>query len=236
MPNSSVFLDTFAAIEQHLSQVCGAGRHLPFYQLVDQASRSVPAVQAYRDDLRQFADLRNAIVHERRGGMVLAEPSDRVVADIQRIETLIRRPPTVAPAFQRTVTSLRATDSIGAAVKLMAERSYSQLPISGPSGFAGLLTANTVTEWLGANVAADIFSLRETTIAEVLKHTEPADAHVFLSRRATLYEVLEQFHKAEAQGKRLNAVLVTENGRPTEALMGIVTVSDLPELLGKLKL
>lgn len=80
-----------------------------------------------------------------------------------------------------------------------------------------------------------ILDLEDTSIGDVLEHAEEACNHAFLSRHATLFEALELFEASEARGTRLEAVLISENGRPREQLMGIVTVADLPKLLAELK-
>lgn len=72
MLNSDRFLNAFSSIEQQLRKITRRGKETRFYQLVDEASASTPAVASYKDDLKEFADLRNAIVHERGDGRVIA--------------------------------------------------------------------------------------------------------------------------------------------------------------------
>lgn len=191
MANSDTFLDAFASIEKHLRRRCGVNEKVPFsfYQLVDEAAKSLPEVRRYRDDLKEYADLRNAIVHERSDGHVIAEPNGKAVKGIERLASLILKPPTVVPLFQSQVFMLNTSDTIGTAVKLMVEHSFSQIPVIETDHIAGLLTANTIARWLGANVGEDIFSLNATTIADVLRYTEDAENHVFVSRNTTLRSV-----------------------------------------------
>ncbi|WP_261665290.1 hypothetical protein [Deinococcus sp. Marseille-Q6407] len=47
------------------------------------------------------------------------------------------------------------------------------------------------------------------------------------------YEI-EAFEEHTDRGKRLSAVLITQNGKETEGLLGIVTVYDLPEAIASL--
>ena len=39
----------------------------------------------------------------------------------------------------------------------------------------------------------------------------------------SVYEAKEYFKKSVAEGKRFEALLITENGRPEEKLLGIIT-------------
>lgn len=235
MANSDIFLDAFAAIETYLRRRCGINRRATFYQLVDDAARSLPNVRRYRDDLKEYADLRNAIVHERTDKHVIAEPNDKAVKDILRVKSLILKPPTVIPLFQSRVAIIQVSDTIGSAAKLMFEHSFSQMPVSTAGKIVGLLTANTISRWLGAIAAEGTFNLNAATISDVLRYTEDAENHVFVGRNTTLFDVLEQFQKFESRGKKLDAVLVTETGKSAENLVGILTVADLPKILSLLQ-
>ena len=113
MRNSDTFLTIFSAIESWLRQQACSDRSASFFQLVDGVAFRNRAVTRYRDDLKEFADLRNAIVHERSDGHVIAEPNDRAVADFQRVRAALLNPPAVIPKFQKTVQSRATTDSVG---------------------------------------------------------------------------------------------------------------------------
>ncbi|NWF79740.1 MAG: CBS domain-containing protein [Chloroflexi bacterium] len=227
MSNITAYLDSFAAIERHLRGVTKRGREATFYTLVDEAARSDSAVRRYRDDLKEFADLRNAVVHERGGGQPIAEPNDWAVAQLQKITDQLIRPPRVLPHFQVNVISLTPAVSIAEAVVIMHERSFSQIPIYEDDQFVGLLTSNTIARWLGASVADDVFSLGETSIHQVLAHTEDPDHVGFCAWDTTLIAVAERFQAAQDRGKRLDALLITQNGKPNERPLGIIAVFDL---------
>jgi CBS domain-containing protein len=50
-----------------------------------------------------------------------------------------------------------------------------------------------------------------------------------------LQEVVDLFQGHVLKGKRLYAILVTDNGLPTGRLLGILTIWDLPKILKKLE-
>ena len=79
MKNSERFLNAFSKIEKYIRKLIAGDRRATFYALVDDASKKNSAVNTYRTDLKEFADLRNAIVHERTDGHVSAEPRDDTV-------------------------------------------------------------------------------------------------------------------------------------------------------------
>jgi predicted transcriptional regulator len=228
--NSDRFLNAFREIERHLYRLTGADAGTAFSRVVKDAAQRDTAVGRYTDDLFEFAELRNAIVHRKRGDEVIAEPNDQGVADIERIAHHLTKPPTVIPLFQGRVLTVLTGDSIGIAVKAMFDEQYSQAPVYDQETFVGLLTTNTIARWLGACVEEDLLSLEETTVAQVLQHTEDKENHCFLSRDATLFEALDRFQTYQAKGKKLEALLLTQSGKPGEKLLGIITIWDLPRI------
>ncbi len=231
MQNSEAFLAHFSAIESWLRQQAEADRSISFYQLVERAASRNRAVARYRDDLKEFADLRNAIVHERTDGHVIAEPNNLAVTDLERLRSTLLNPPTVIPKFQIAVRLRTATDSVGDAVTEMRDGSFSQLPILSNGKVVALLTSETVVRWLASEVLNQLVSPWETSIEQVLPYTEDQDHYCFLSRRATMLDALSRFEDFAARGKDLDAILISQDGKPEQQLLGILTLYDLPAIL-----
>ena len=230
--NSERFLQAFGAIERHLRMQTGLEKRARFYTLVDKGAEMNAAVRRFSDDLKEFADLRNAIVHERTDEHVIAEPNDLAVRQIEHIQDLLEHPPRVIPIFQKQVHHMTTDDPIAVAAYLMRQHGFSQLPIYAADGFRGLLTTDDIARWLGECAPSGLVDLENTTIARVLDcHcTENGENHQFVGRDATLFDVLEAFRACERCGSRLAAILITERGRPQEDLLGIVTIWDLPQI------
>ena len=97
MDNAQRFLNAFAMIEKQLKQITGVTRYSRFYQLLNQASRSSGLVRKYEMELQEYADLRNAIVHQRSDeGHIIAIPIDEVVTEIEELARKICEPPRVS--------------------------------------------------------------------------------------------------------------------------------------------
>lgn len=236
MRTSDAFLTIFSDIEKWLRASVGAEKTTSFYQLVERTAESNRIVRRYKDDLKEYADLRNAIVHERSDGHVIAEPNERAVSNFERIKQALLQPPKVIPRFQMTVKTRTADESIGPALADMHEGSFSQLPILKNGRVVALLTSETVVRWLASELENDLVSLQETPIQEVLGHVEDEDHYCFLPRSASLHEVIARFEEFTARGKDLDAILITDAGQPDQGLLGILTVYDLPAILETLGL
>ena len=123
--------------------------------------------------------------------------------------------PRVIPTkFQKTVQSRATTDSVGDAITVMRDESFSQLPILSNGKVVALLTTETVVRWLASEVSNQIVSPWETKIDQVLPHTGAQHHYCLLSRRATLLDALAKFEDFAAQGKDLDAILISQDGTP----------------------
>lgn len=234
--NSDAFLTIFSEIEKWLRSSTGTDKSVPFYQAVDRIAATNPTMRRYRDDLKEFADLRNAIVHERGDGHVIAEPNDRALSDFQRIRNALLNPPKVIPTFQLAVKTRDVCEAVGRAVVDMRAGSFSQLPVLHDGAVVALLTTETVVRWLASEVENDLVSLMDTPISKVLDHVEDEEHYCFLPRNATLHEAVVEFEAFASRGKTLDAILLTDAGRPNQRLLGILTVYDLPVILDALGL
>jgi CBS domain-containing protein len=230
MSNSERFLRAYNAIDNHLRRKLRLERHRGFPSVVDIAAKKLKEVRRYRDDLKEYGQLRNAIVHENtEDEHAIAEPHDDVTERIERMAELIIRPPRVFPLFKKDVFRLSPDDPIQRAVAVMYRNNYSQIPLYEDDRFYGLLSAVTVARWLGGSDDETTFNLQRTTIKDVYRYTEEKEIHAFLPRDATVAEAISRFEESQRRKKRLTAILITENGEPHETVLGIMTSGDLLE-------
>lgn len=225
--NANLFLEYFRKIERILGRTReeNLDRFDPigFKRLVrddDTLSKTM------KDDLEEFADLRNAIVHRSRKRPI-AEPNEWVIKRIKEIATFLADPPRIT--YSRPVTLEPATP-VHEAMDLMRRNKFSQIPVCRNGVFVGLLTTDTIARWLADSVANEepvSFSVPVTEILPFAEDTVTAN-HDFLHRNAAQIEVIRLFNKWTREGRRLSAVLITENGLSSEKLLGILTVWDLP--------
>lgn len=134
------------------------------------------------------------------------------------------------------VCSRHAEEPVGQAVADMRTGSFSQLPVLSEGKVIALLTAETIVRWLASEVSNDLVSLLDTKIEAVLPHTEEQEHYCFLPRQATLQDAVARFEDFTARGKDLDAILISQDGKPDQKLLGILTVYDLPAILETLGL
>ena len=117
----------------------------------------------------------------------------------------------------------------------MYDNSFSQLPVHDGEKLVGLLTGETIARWLAARLEGRVGILEEEPVDKVLQHQEEA-GYVIVAQIATVFDGLKEFDQSLHSGRTLQAVIVTANGRPSEAPLGIVTPTDIPGLVRSAKL
>lgn len=232
---SSHFLDAFTAIERHLRRLLDADRHMTFNEMVEKAARADKGVRRLRSPLRDFGELRNFVVHEYRRDQPTASPSAHAVERLRAICDELLSPTKLVDLFRHPVETCTPADLIGAAARKMHDGSFSQLPVYEGDRLVGLLTAETVARWLASRLAGGLGLLEEEAVAVVMRHEEGTHSHVVMGREATVEDALTAFDDHLRSGKALDAIILTHSGGPAERPLGIVTVSDMPRLLGAVR-
>ncbi|MBM7606355.1 putative transcriptional regulator [Metabacillus crassostreae] len=201
-----------------------------FVKLLSISSRKHPFINSFYVDLKQFAKLRNALVHERlQTNTYIATPNEDVVLQIEKIARQLSAPPKVMKIATKTVVTLQSTHSIEYVIKTMDTSSYNQFPIYRDHEFSFLLTEGGLTSWLASNIKDGQINLTKSTANE-LNGFEDKHNVSFVSKNMNILELEDLFEQYFQQKKKLEAVIVTENGSRNERPLGIITPWDLIEI------
>ena len=228
--NSSKFLEAFNAIEDWLRRQVNALPAEDFHEVVSQVAVRHFGVKRHANLLKKLGRLRNLVVHEYSRDKPMTVPTPYTVERITAIRDELLSPPSLYSVCTRPVVTCGSSDLVGKAAKAMRDGSFSQLPVYDGTIFVGLLTAGTVARWVAGNLADGQELMEEEKVADVLRHQEDPENHAFLGRSSTVLDGLAAFDSFLHRGKQLEAVLLTDSGRPTEPPLGIVTIHDIPKL------
>lgn len=227
---SSRFVDTYNIIHNWMRKELDAPRE-DFWRLLDDMALKHPDFRRHVEHLRAFAEVRNLIVHKYSRERPLVVPSILSLQKFVAIKEQLLSPPRLLDFASTPVEQCKPTDPLGSCVKKMHDGVFSQLPVFEGNNYCGLLTAETIARWLATEFVGDWQGIViETCVTEVLKHQENDDNYKFMSAKATVTEALSAFEEFQRNGKRLEAILITNSGSPTEPLLGIVTILDIPKL------
>ena len=226
--NSERFLVAFNKIEKWMKSMIDRKDHVSFFTAIDLSKKEHAAIRKYEDDLREFGDLRNAIVHHRTATeYVIAEPHTEIVELIEHIETLLSSPVTVGTSFAREVHKFSEDHTLKEVLRMVRDKNFKHIPVYKDNEFQGLLTANGIMRWLAATVEEEFISQEITTMADILKYEKNGNTFRFIASNTPVYEAEEIFKNSVVSGRRLEALLITRNGNKDEALTGIITPIDL---------
>ncbi|MFF3182073.1 CBS domain-containing protein [Rhodococcus pyridinivorans] len=231
------FLDLWADIEKHLRHKYPLPAHVRTMGEIIAETRTRDAlVRRYEPALTAFRDLRNAIVHHPyRGDVPIATPRPDTVDRLRRIHKELLHPVQIGKYVQAQTVSTAAPDEpLRDALHKMAEHSYSQLPVYEDGRYLDLLTTNAVARWLAAQISdTGEVLVDQILVREVLDFVEPTELVVHRARTVSVAAVIDQFRKEDPTGT-LVAVIVSEQGRPTQKPLGVVVRDDLAGLLALL--
>ena len=229
--NGDRFESAYNKIDALLRKKVGGTKPLSFSFLVNEAASKDATVRMYRDDLLEYGELRNAIVHDRgRAPVLLADPREDVVQKIENIWNRLSHPRilrSLAGAVQLRIFPANAV--LAEPLSYMRANDFSQV-IALSDEKHRVLSTEGIAHWLEAKSNEDIISLAEARLGDALNF-EPTDSCVYLKADDTVDRAREVF--ANDIGKRVFSALVTEHGSAKEKPINIVTPWDF--VAGKLR-
>lgn len=220
------YITSFNAIEAELRVLYQRqDSYISFSQLVHRLRHEHPVIRRYADDLIEFAELRNAIVHNLRDDQILATPLESTVKEIKAIETALTNPLTVYPEFARTVFTVPVQAKLAEALALMREKNISQVPVTnGTDVVVEVLNGNSIARWLSRQSQV---VPAEVSVEQILPDIEIRNNYKFIPRIMTVYEAAETYERSYRDGWYADALLITNSGRNGQSLLGIIVLEDI---------
>ena len=215
--NALRFLNAYASIERSLNRQQCRSDYMPFKKLVRVAGKNNRIVARNEEILLEYADLRNAIVHQRgRHEEVIAEPLDSVVENIEQIADLLDADETALSYSSRPV--------------MCADEKTTVMDAYIEGTYAGLVTMEQIAGW-----ALKQRSPEEPVKNLIRKEEEDEDEHViFIDKKESIMDAVLTFDEAMAKSSRSPVIIITETGSPEETPLGILSSHDLSRILAAL--
>ncbi|MFG6147448.1 CBS domain-containing protein [Halobacillus sp. B23F22_1] len=218
----------FNQIHQILKEMNHFPKNDNFVELL-QRSKERSVIKEHFDELRQYAKLRNAIVHERvRDDYYIASPHLEVVEELELIKQTLDQPPKALDIASRPVMFFYTDSELLEVMNAFREHGVSQFPIYNGMGgrFLGLLTDTAIVRWMSRHADNGSVSVEGVKVRDVLSHDIAKNVE-FLPEKATVFQVEDIFEDSHMAGRKLKAVIVTKDGGYDSSPLGIVTTWDL---------
>lgn len=233
MTNSEIFLDTYNKIDNYLKKVDEHESYVNFTQKVKFSKNKV--VKRFKDELISFGELRNAIVHNPRiSNEVIAEPHESTVKRISELYEIITNPKKVIPKFQFKVLGAKKEDFINDILTEMRKKSFSQFPVFDENGFVcELINNNTISRWLSSQIEENgTIIIENVKVGDMIDEIELKKNYKFVSKNISIYEAYDLFiDQINNKQRNLDVIFITQNGKTTEKLLGLITIQDVANLV-----
>ncbi len=232
LSNAERFITIYNEIDHKLRLMLHEEVWVSYHELVERAARFNRVVREYEENLKLIGSLRNVVVH-RSTNQIIAEPAPFIINLADRIKEMLNAPPKVIPKFQKKVFIAEGTDSIKKVARMMKQNNFTRVPIYNDNNFLFLSTAGTIVRFIAENVDAN---LNEISISEVMPFMEHKDNFRFISKSTDIFKLAETFEIYHKNGKKMDAVLITETGSKSEKPIGMVTLFDVGEIYRQMEI
>lgn len=231
---SDEFIALYNELDRHMRKYLKTNDEESHTSLIKRTAEKNRIFGRYKDELISFARLRNAIVHNpyKRDAEPIAEPHDFVLKEYARIKENVINPPLALNTIAIKAGSIYTTtlDSIALDVmKKMSEEIYTHVPVIENSKLVGVFSEDTVFSYVVKN--EDIIIEKDVKIKEFADfipiHEHRSEIFRFVPKNTPVILVEDEFQKVFSEGKRLAVIFITETGKETEKILGMITAWDL---------
>jgi hypothetical protein len=186
--------------------------------------KKAPRLREVSNLLIQFAQLRNAIVHDETNvGEVIAEPHVWTVQKIEEIEKFLLEPDKVFPKFSRKADVLDASMKVRTFLQHVLQNRYTFYPIGDKANYLGILTLKSVALYTSEVLLTGKPEMDDLTIRDLINRKEKRSIASFVSKDANTDDCKQLFK----QSPNLEVLFITENGEPNRRILGVIRPSDL---------
>lgn len=228
MDRAEEFIQLFNQVENFLTQLVRPQKFPRFWKLVEDASVLSAAVRANSSELKQFGNLRNAIVHDAGyPSHIVAVPSEEALLRFKGIVHEVLEPPPLIPTFATQVRCFSPGDTLPGVLGFMRKQDFSQVIVRSSGGRLSMLTVEGITKWLADHVESNQASASKVTLDSVLA-LEPPDSFIVMGPDKTIFDAADAFKNSiHRKATRLYAIAITEKGGKSDEPIGFVTPWDL---------
>ncbi|RYG33982.1 CBS domain-containing protein [bacterium] len=219
MDRFSRFVDAYNDIDEFLRERLNEGDGVGFGTLLRAYSERYRLPPHDVELIRLLSGLRNELIHSTSFLEPLIEPSERALAEIERLRDGLLRPVRAIDRHRKDVVTLALEDSIRSVLKAADEDGFNVFPVYDDGRYEGLVTADGIVRLL-ARVGGK--GIEDRPISEVLALDPKRLTGRIVAGGMALHEVQAMF----ADDPRLQAAVLTQSGRENERPIGILTVAD----------
>jgi len=184
--------------------------------------------QNIRNQLDLCRETRNLLSHNPKvSGEYAVEPSEKMIELLDKVIAKITMPPRANNIMiKKSDTCYRGmNDSVREAMFEMHEKSFTHIPLLEDDRVVGVFCENTLLSIIIDEERLNIDSnLKFTDIKKYLDiERKEVEVYPFVSQDTPISKISELFKNSPKRKDRTGMVFVTQNGKKSEKLLGIIT-------------
>lgn len=229
LSNAERFLNAYARCEQALNRMQNSLEYKTFNVLLKECSEKNPVVRNHLEELKEYAQLRNAIVHQRDQYLeIIAEPTDAVTVRFEHLAQLLDQDLEVMRFASSPVLTAKPGDSVEETFEKLNRLEADKLPVYSENNmFQGLVTMAEIAAW-------GLYDRNPEHRVEQLIKAKKSDRVVFLARHDSIMKAADVFASARREKNVTPVILITEHGKMNQKPIGILTSRDLQQWISYL--
>lgn len=229
MTNADIFIDKYKQLEE----VVRSTYHLQDKDSISYYLSGQDKYKKFKDDIKYCQDVRNLLSHKKKlNNNFAVEPSQQM---IEFIDNLIIR---IKNRVRCNDIQIKFSDiywenldgNVKATMRKMLENTYTHIPILNDDAIViGVFDENSVFNYLASEEIVEIDDKLSFKDIEQYISLSGREMEEFIFTKPGRYveELGNDIEKRFNAGRRVGIAFVTQNGKPTERLQGIITPWDI---------
>jgi len=227
------FLRIYNDLDREIKKVLNLDNRISHMKALDILSKKSDIIARNLDDLKQYARLRNCLVHDTVSGVggAIAVPLLEVVEKYNSILNRFINPLTVYDICTHRSKMLVASQNSLAIdiMEAMEDLLISRVPIIENENVKGVFNGNVLIHYLASTKKCLISD--NTVMNDLIKYTN-LDCHRkeqfdFVDKTLNVYDAEKYFKKRNKDNHKLVALFITSDGTKQGKLLGLLTEWDL---------
>ena len=201
-----------------------------FYILLNQKE-----YKKFEKDINLIRKIRNLLSHGecKVEGKTAIEINENIIEKLKEIISLLENPPLIASRYITEMFVVDLEEKLENLIKTMNEKKISHVPVlDKDKKLVGVFSENTIFSKLSDDEIIEIG--KEYKVKDYEKYIKlenhSSEYFDFIKRNEELASAQNLFNKSIKKDKKLVMLFVTENGKKTEKILGIITPWDLLDM------
>ncbi|MGI6606689.1 MAG: CBS domain-containing protein [Peptococcia bacterium] len=232
--NADRFITIYNELDEYMRKYLQEDERVPHTELIKKMVQKSSVFNAHKHELKSFASLRNAIVHnpDKKNADPIAEPHSAVITRYESIKNQVLDPPraldTIAVKASNIFIATLNSNALNV-MKEMSKNTYTHVPVLDKGVLIGVFSESTLFSYIIKN---GVLFIEDDVLIKEFEEFIPIDKHEsecfeFVSKKALVIDIENIFQIGLKDQKRISVVFITENGKPKEKILGMITAWDL---------